>query len=174
MTSAPDRLASALASFLARDLQDWRGLPDGVTLEDLEQFLPVDRAFDGVAPLGERFRRAEWVAGLADGFPDGVRVWVRGGRVVALDAQRMDVDEVAGLLSQLGEPEARLDAFLGPMPAPRGEWVYPERGVTLFVAGEGAFVDRVVVYAPTTLDEYLQHLRPDTHVVPLPESEGPP
>ena len=174
MMAAPERLAPAVAAFVAREPRAWPGLVEGVTLDDLEEYLPVDRTFTGAAPLGERFELADWVAGLHDDFPDGVRVWLRGGQVVMLDAQRMDLTDPAGeILAGLGDPAARLDAFLGPIAAPGSEWVYPERGLTLFVGGEGAWVDRILGYTPASLEDYVARLRPHTRVDPVPDIGGP-
>jgi hypothetical protein len=170
---APERLAPAVAAFVARDPRAWPGLAKGVPLDALAEHLPVDRTFTGAAPLGERFELADWVAGLHDDFPDGVRVWLRNGRVVMLDAQGMDLTASAGeVLAGLGDPAARLDAFLGPIAAPRSEWVYPERGLTLFVGGERAWVDRILGYTPVALDDYVARLRPHTRVDPVPDAGG--
>jgi hypothetical protein len=167
---APDRSSrDPVSAFALRDLRGWRGLAPGTSLADVGAVLAVDPDFDGAAPLGSRYERADWVAATGDGFPDGVRVWLRGDRVVLLDAQRMELPGQDALLAELGEPEARWDASLGPMPVAGSEWVYPARGLTLFLDPGGPRVDRVLGYAPTTLDAYAAALRPHTRTVPLPE-----
>lgn len=159
--------ATALAAFARRDLLEWRGLPPRTSLPDVP--FSVDHDFTGTATLGNEYEPADWVAATADGFPDGIRVWTRGDRIIALDAQRMDLtDSAEKLLATLGEPEARWDASIGPMRVAESEWVYPGIGLTLYIDPETRRIDRVLGYEPTTLSTYAAMVRPHTFAEPAP------
>jgi hypothetical protein len=165
----------ALRAFARRRLLEWSGLEHGTTPADVARHFAVVAGFEGAAPLGERYEPAEWVGATGAGFPSGIRVWLRDGRVVLLDAEGFEPSgPVDALLDGLGEPAARRDAFLGPIEIPGSEWVYPERGLTLYVNPETRVVDRVLAYAPTTLDAYEAELRPHTGVAPVPERRDEP
>ncbi len=164
--------ADPLAALARRDLRGWRGLSPGTTVADVAAVFAVDREFAGASPLGARFEPAEWMAASADAFPDGVRIWFRGEHVVLFDAQ-LELDAPGdSLLAELGEPEARWDAALGPVPLAGSEWVYPDRGLTLYVDPETRRIDRLLAYEPTTLETYAAVARPHTRVDPLPEGGG--
>ena len=60
-----------------------------------------------------------------------------------------------------GSPAAQLDWYYGTLPIPGGEWVYPDRGITLFFSMETGKVLHLAVYHPTTLADYRSSLRPN-------------
>jgi hypothetical protein len=67
----------------------------------------------------------------------------------------------ATLRDDLGTPAGRLDWERGTLKIRGGEWVYPERGITLFVDPDAANTAlHVAVYHVTTLDVYRRTLRP--------------
>jgi hypothetical protein len=162
-----------LAAFARGELSGWRGLERETTIDDVVAVFAVDREFTGTSPLGATFEPAGWMAAAAEAFPGGIRVWHRGDLVALLDAHAgLGTAADAALLAELGEPEARWDGALGPIPVPGSEWVYARRGLTLYVDPETRRVDRVLAYAPTSVEAYAQRARPHTDVVPLPEQGG--
>lgn len=159
-----------LTAFARGDLAGWRGLAPSTTLADVAAVFEVDHEFTGAGPLGGRFEPADWVAASADGFPRGIRIWHRGERVVLLDAEvELGAQADEGLLSELGEPEARWAAALGPIPVDGSEWVFAARGLTLYVDPGTRRVDRLLVYEATDLETYSEVARPHTRVHQLPE-----
>jgi len=163
----------ALVPFARRELGRWHGLPPHTRLADLAGLVEVDADYAGRGLLGSRFMAADWVGAAADGFPHGIRIWRRGDDVVLLDADGVQpVGDLASLLAELDPPGARWDAWLGPVKVDGSEWVYPDRGLTIFAIPGSGTVDRVLAYAPTSLDEYAGALRPHTEMHPIPEAGG--
>ena len=65
----------------------------------------------------------------------------------------------AHVLEQLGPPALRLDNALGTVALPGSEWVYPDRGLTVFADEEDERVWRVALFAPSRPDEYEARYR---------------
>jgi hypothetical protein len=172
---AMDKLNSspqaALRAFAGRDFRDWRGLAPNTSLTDVAAVLEVDD-WSGAGSLGSERREATWVNAAVEGFEHAVRVWLDENLVLLLDAESPTLaTELPDLLRALGTPEAKLDSYLGTFPIPESEWVYPGRGLTLYVNPANGILLRLVVFAPTTLEVYRQHLRLDLQMRRLPLSE---
>jgi hypothetical protein len=88
-------------------------------------------------------------------------VSARDGVVVLFDGMNPELDGGWPPLAQdLGEPEAKLEWIDGSVATPAGEWVYPARGITVFLDTQTSLPRHVAVYAQTSLDEYIESLRP--------------
>jgi hypothetical protein len=158
----------ALRRFATRDFRGWSGLQPRTTLHDIAAAFEVDDV-PQPALLGSELRQAGWVTVAADGFPAGIRVWLDEMDVVLLEGEDPDLPGgLQPLLDELGEPEARLDSYLGTLPLEGSEWVYPTRGLALYVNPENMLLLRVAGYAPASLDEYERRLRLDLEMRRLP------
>lgn len=166
----PDAL-DALRRFAARDLAGWRGLAPGTTVGDVAAAFEVDDT-PQPARLGSEERVAGWVTVEADGYPEGLRVWLDGTAVALLDGPDAELpggaEALADVLAELGEPAARLDSYLGVFRLDDSEWVYPQRGLTLYVNPENMLLLRLVGYVATDLDTYERQLRIDLEMKRLP------
>ncbi|MDR7186728.1 hypothetical protein J2X85_003785 [Microbacterium trichothecenolyticum] len=157
MTDALSRLLDAA------DVSGWTGLP-----ADAAKALGIETgaapAFDGL--LGDPPAMTSWVPLSTPRFTDGLRAWVREGRVVLIEGV-MPVDDEGGLLAipELGEPDAELDHVFGPLTITGGERVYAARGLAVCVNPKSGVLLGVRGYAPTTPEAYRTLLRP----VPVPE-----
>jgi hypothetical protein len=151
----------ALKAFAWPDLDGWRGLPAGCGIGDLQAAWGFrDDGWRGSGYLGDDSRALEWVSATPAGFPDSVRVWLDGDHMVLLDAPILGKpSDLEILATKLGVPAAKLDSYFN-VKIEEGEWVYPERGLTLFINPENRVPLRAVAYVPTTLDEYRRSLRP--------------
>jgi len=141
----------------ARQFAGWRGLPVGCTAAELFG-IPPDAEF-GYRKLGTREARQHLLE-----LPGYYRplVTVRDSVVVLFDGTNPALDTgLPALLMDLGEPAAKEDFDHGTYKIPAGEWIYPDRGITVFVQTDGSAIMHVAVYAPTTLATYLDELRPD-------------
>jgi hypothetical protein len=88
-------------------------------------------------------------------------VSAREGVVVLFDGMNPELDGGwATLAKDLGEPETKLEWMDSGVATPAGEWVYPARGITIFLDTQTNTPRHVAVYASTTLDDYLERLRP--------------
>jgi hypothetical protein len=133
------------------DLVGWKG--------DLPEFnVPPHLSDWPIRPLGDRFEPARFRVLGRDGFYRPT-INVRDGAVVLFDAALPQVDFLA-LMADLGEPEERHDYTFGTLPLDDGEWIYAQRGITVFVNAEPDRLLHVALYAPTTAAEYAGRLRP--------------
>lgn len=96
------------------------------------------------------------------------RVWHIERRVVALELEGPPMESWAALRERIGAPEAKLAYHQQATPVPDGQWVYAARGLAVFTWQEAEYLDRVVVFAPTTVDDYHDGLA--MHLWPLRES----
>src|SRR5262245_16483738 len=143
----PEALAP-LRRFAARDFRGWSGLDPRTMLHDVAEAFEVD---DVPQPgvLGSEERAAGWVTVAAGGYPEGIRVWLDQMDVLLLDGPDPELPEgLPALLDALGEPEARLDSYLGPLRVEGGEWVYAARGLTVYVNPENMLLLRLAGYGP--------------------------
>jgi hypothetical protein len=162
----PERTCTAtLKQFARRQFTRWQGLASGCTLPDLDALCPRDDDWVGRGMLGGRQYRYVWLS--AAGYKEPVRVWLDNDRLVLLETDLPNLANPRRLLSKLGEPNARLDAYRDTVPVPHGEWVYVERGLTLFVYPPGDVIYHLAAYPPCTLEEYRRELRPDLKVTHL-------
>ncbi|KJL41949.1 hypothetical protein [Microbacterium trichothecenolyticum] len=157
MTDALSRLLDAA------DVSGWTGLPADAA-ETLGIVAGTASTFDGL--LGDPPAVTSWVPLATRSFSDGLRAWVREGRVVLVEGV-MPVDGDGGLLAipELGEPDAELDHVFGPLTITGGERVYAARGLAVCVNPNSGVLLAVRGYAPTTPEDYRRRLRP----VPVPE-----
>jgi hypothetical protein len=153
-----DERTSDLALVKHGSLGDWHGLASSLTLEEALAAFPAVSDGEGRARLG---RGEAWFR-VADGGRLGqrLRIWYADDRVLLLDGERPELAETLDeLRGRFGPPEAALDYHLGTTPIPAGEHVYPDRGLALFVGGDGSRLHRVALFPPTTLDGYEQRHR---------------
>jgi hypothetical protein len=150
--------ASALQKFAARDFGTWTGLPESCSLAEVtRQFRLVDED-SGLARLGSTKR--EFRVLDVSGYEHPVQVWSEGSRVLALDVEYPSLlSEVSVLLKQLGDPEAKLDYNWSTMRIEKGEWVYADRGLALFLAPDSSAVFHLIVFPRTTVPEYEENFQ---------------
>ena len=154
--------ASALRSFAAVEVADWRGLPAPMSLVDARSVLRLDDGASGAGVLGSERHRAEWSSAESAIYEGGLLVWHASGSVLVLEG-RDPVDDAGRPLvaPDLGEPEALLDATLGRLLLPGGERVYASRGLALRVNPENGLLLGVLGFAPVAPGEYEARLRPE-------------
>jgi len=145
----------------ARDFVGWRGIPANCDAADLFGSPPADLASRPRRNLGDEFVPAQlWLLDLP-GYYRPIASLVDG-RLVLFDGMNPELaGPFAALRDDLGTPAGRLDWERGTLTISGGEWVYPERGITLFVDPDAANTAlHVAVYHATTLDVYRRTLRP--------------
>jgi hypothetical protein len=150
---------ATLDSLLRKDLAAMPGLPADCTLDALGARIEIDGS-DRRGVLGQANEPAVYRGARVPGFDETARIWHQGGTVKKLDLDLPELADVAGLLTALGEPEAKLDYYPStvPMLRAKGAWVYATRGITLFMSKDGANVVRFEVYPPTTAADYARDL----------------
>jgi hypothetical protein len=154
----PKTCEEAKQAIESRRFVGWRGLPAGCSPD---------------AMFGVKFEAKEWpkrTLGKHETRWHGLdipgyyepTVSVRDGVVVLFDGMSPELDgDWAPLAADLGEPEAKLDWTHDMLQMKGGEWIYPQRGITIFGRASGNAAIRIAVYHPTTLADYKASLRPD-------------
>lgn len=157
-----DAYAEAWKAVTARDYRNWKGLPAGCRVSQVDAALPRLRDEHGIGKLGKANHPAMFRMHVAQGYPRNLKVWFREDHVVLIEA---DLPKLAypssDLLKSLGEPEARIDTHLDVLPVSGGAWVYAKRGITVFLDVGLTEVMRLALYPPCSLKEYLEEVHPD-------------
>lgn len=161
MTGA-EALGRAVAGFAAVDLAGWSGLPAALPLTDLAEVLALhlDDHRHGLA--GEPPEVRPWVPAYDGRYAGGLRVWLEGDDVVALEGLE-PVDAAGDFLGapDLGAPQARLESVLGPLLLEGGELVHASRGLALRTNPDNGLLLGVVGFAPMSVAAYRRRVRPE-------------
>ena len=160
MTSKPENetCAAARKAIETRGFVGWQGLP-ACTGDQLFDGFPADLSDRAKRPLGSSFSSAVFVLLELPGYYRPMAN-VRDGKLILVDGMNPEIGDVPALLADLGEPKAKLDWDFGTLPFSEREFVYPERGITLFLNTERDKALHVAVFAATDLETYLETLRP--------------
>lgn len=151
---------SALETFMSKNLGSWTGLNPGTSLNDVSRFLNVDETWSGSATLGDVNRPFVWYLAKADNFREDVRVWMGEHSVFLIDTRNPGIVQTAEeLVAIYGEPEAKLDTWLGSLFLKQSEWVFPEQGLTIFLNPRHMKILRLAVFPPVQLETYKSYLR---------------
>jgi hypothetical protein len=144
-------LHDILRRFTPAELARWDGLPAELPLGDLD-------GPRGEGRLGTERVPALWTSVPSDVFAGGLRVWHEGSVVLAIEGR-----DPTGLppASDLGEPEAQLDTYLGRLRLEGGERVYPARGLALRVNPENGVLLGAIGFVPTSAGDYGARVRPE-------------
>jgi hypothetical protein len=154
-------VAAALAAFAEGDIADWEGLPPNLLVADLAEVATLDPADVRVGDTGDPARAGRWVPVATEHFAGGLRAWVDGDHVVALEGiHPLDGDGEFEPAPDLGRPDVALETTIGPLVLEGGERVYGARGLALRVNPANGLLLGIVGFTPTTADDYRTHVRP--------------
>jgi len=164
---------SGMGALVRGDLDGVRGLAARTTLGDVRDVLEIDDARTKQSRLGaDGIEVDSYSATLPESalrFSEGIWVHAVGGHVVLIAAKGPHRDEERGdghddgakvIAPYLGEPETRLDAAIGTLMIPGSELVYATKGVALRVDPDGGELMAVLLFEPTTIDDYVRRVRP--------------
>ena len=166
-----DPAIANLESLAFRRFSNWTGLSPGSTLEQAARVFDVDQDWHGSGRLGQQRRSVDWYGATGDGYPDGIRLWVENKNIVLADAKYPELTEsLDAVLSSLGPPQKKLDAYLGTVLIEESEWVFSERGLSIFLDPENQELLRIAVYSPVALTTYEASLRLNLKQVRLPRT----
>ncbi len=161
----------AIQTFAARDFRDWQGLAPETLLTDLTTLCEGDHGPRISAWLGESHRGADFVIVNLHDYEMGVRAWLdlEQEQILLLDVEYPSLDpDLPSLLQVLGEPASKLDSYLGTYRLTESEWVFPSRGLTLYLNPETEMLLRLAVYPITDLENYRRNIRLDLKSTRLP------
>ncbi|MDQ2807307.1 MAG: hypothetical protein M3Z04_10420 [Chloroflexota bacterium] len=157
----PVSCTTARQALETRDFLDWQGLPDACTAHDLWADVPQDLSDLPRRLLGDKAEAAVFVLLDLPGYYRPLASFCAG-KLVLFDGTNPELaGGFAPLRANLGEPVARLDWYHGTLPIPAGEWVYPARGITVFVNTTAEEILHIALYRSTSLATYCSSLRPN-------------
>jgi hypothetical protein len=154
-----DTCDDAVDKLLAKDIAQWRGLPDNcnlAALKNVEIGTDESRGLLGSDGINTYYRRVK-----APAYAEVMKVWLRDETIVRISVPLPELADPRALVRSLGEPDAKLDTYFQTTPTvhKQGEWVYAHRGLALVLSFDRAVVMELIVFAPTTLDDYVKRLR---------------
>ncbi len=152
--------SDAIARLRDGDLTSWHGLPPQTQPADLEP--AIDAPGDAPAMAGIGLRKALVRYGALEGTDVEAEVWVspESSEVWLVGIGNPPfAGAPAQVLQQLGEPALRLDSALGTVALPGSEWVYADRGLTVFADEEDERVWRVALFTPCPPEDYEERYR---------------
>lgn len=160
---------TALEQIKNLDFLTWTGLPINCDCTPLVGNLPSTWETIPERSLGSNFLRGKMLMVHVEGYTRASFSFVEGSPVLfeamgpALKASTPD------LIERFGLPAAKLDWDFGTLPCPKSEYVYPTKGITLFLSTDKTRVFHIALYAATTLDNYLENIRPKLGKTRLPK-----
>jgi hypothetical protein len=153
----------SLDAFLDADLGAVTPIPSPLTLGDIEALTAVARDIGGRGRLGSNRRDAEWVAAESSVYEGGLRVWVDGDLVLLLEGDSpVDGGGDPLVAPELGPPERSLETMLADVRLKGGEHIHASRGLSVRINPGNGLLLGVRVFSPTTPDDYVANLRPDS------------
>jgi hypothetical protein len=161
-----------LRAFTRADLDGWLGLPELLDLTELTGLLDFDPDQLRLGATGEPSRERTWVAAASQTYAGGLKVWLEGGEVIALEG--VDPVDAAGdplRAPALGAPDTELITALGPIGLFGTEAVHAGRGLAVRVYPATGVLVGVIGFVPTTVDDYCARIRP-RHVSDRPMLAG--
>jgi hypothetical protein len=151
----------ALRMIRARDFRAWKGLPEDCTPDRLAKGLPRSNPNEGGRQLGSDAIEVDWWPAEVAGYREPLEVQIAQSIVVRIDGI---APELAGGLGEhldaLGEPPGKLPYWDATKKIADGEWVWPARGIAIYVGSDPRFVRRVALFRPTDLATYQRLLQP--------------
>jgi len=163
--NSKDGCLDALRMIRTRDFRAWQGLPADCTPERLAKDLPRATPNEGQRQLGTAPVDVTWWPAQLDGYREPLEVQIAKGRVVRIDGERPEL--TGGLeahLGALGEPAGKLSYYADTVKLPDGEWVWPARGIAIYLNADHRFVNRVALFHATDLPAYVRDLQPNLRV----------
>jgi hypothetical protein len=158
---------AAVQRFLAKDLREWRGLPqpcpDPVVAGWFE---PGEAAVgellgEGAATLGTDLVEYRYLAVEVGAFPQPVRLYLRHGGLAVVRAELWTLGQAGGTEPvDLGEPAERVDLVWRQQVIPGAEHVYADRGLALGVLPATGAIVTAAGFAPCGVQDYQRRYAP--------------
>ncbi|MGN6108813.1 MAG: hypothetical protein ACTHU0_27150 [Kofleriaceae bacterium] len=151
--------ASAIVALTQRRFTLWEGWPATCTHVDIALAIDVTRTVGNDVSLGGTAASLDHVSTIVT--PDArivtLDVYQRETRIVRIDVGGPE-DRSKALVDALGPPEARLPYTMWGFTHPSGQWVWPSRGLVVYVDRTNRAIRRAGVFSPTDLAAYKRDL----------------
>lgn len=160
-----------LILFANKEFTQWNGIPSECSVSDIFSIFKPNMEDFAVGTLGSEYIRTPYKVCSVDNYAEPIQVWFREDEIVKIEAQYVNLssDQFKAILQFFGEPVEKFDYYLGNALVSKAEWVFPERGISLFFNGDRTGLVKLSVYHSTSLDKYRRRIR----VQPSPAREFP-
>lgn len=160
---------SALENIKNQNFIDWTGFPANCDWTPLVGDLPVNWQPVPERSLGSNFQKGKMLMVNLEGYMRASISFVEGTPTLFEAMGPKLQTPVSELIESFGIPKAKLDWNFGTLPCSESEYVYPTKGITLFLSTDKTRVFHIGLYASTTLDNYLENIRPQLGKKRLPK-----
>jgi len=145
----------------ARDFRVWTGLTEDCTPDRLAKGLPRSNPNEGARQLGSDAIDVTWWPAEVAGYREPLEVQLAQSLVVRIDGVGPELAEgLPAHLEALGEPAGKLPYWDSTKKLADGEWVWPARGIAIYLGADPRFVRRVALFRATDLATYQRLLQP--------------
>lgn len=152
---------SALENIKTKNFINWTGLPKGCDWTSLVGDLPTDWEQVPERSLGSNFLSAKILSVNLKGYIRASLSFIKGTPILFEAMGPKLPISISELIKELGTPTAKLNWDFGTLPCPDSEYIYPDKGITLFLSSDKTRIFHIGLYASTSLDNYLQNIRPN-------------
>jgi len=151
---------SALENIKNRNFITWTGLPTNCDWTPLVGDLPSNWEDTPQRSLGSNFRSGKILMANLEGYMRASCIFAEG-TLVLFEAKGPELQTpLSDLIENFGVPKAQLDWNFGTLPCSKSEYVYPTKGITLFLSTDKTRIFHIALYTSTTLNDYLENIRP--------------
>lgn len=152
-----------------KTFHDWTGLPAACSYGDFDEAFERMGEEYGRNTLGSGKLRTRYRTYTADEYEEPLKVWFRDDDLVLIEISYPELPYPGtDLLDRLGEPDDRLDYELDVIEIEGGAWIYPPRGIALFLDAGKERVMRISLFRSCSPAEYAAEIRRDTSVREFP------
>lgn len=161
----------ALVLFSNKEFAQWNGIPSSCSANDVFSIFKPNSENHSTSILGNEYIRTSYKVCLVENYTEPIRVWFTGNEIVKIEVQYVNLSQnnLEAIIQSLGEPVDKFDYYLNSVLLVKAEWVFPERGISLFLNGDHKGLVKLAVYHSISLDEYMKKIR----VQPSPAREFP-
>lgn len=148
----------------------WRGFPASCSYLDFSSnFAPLTDAY-GESRLGRLSLLRRYRMHTPPGQSYSMQVWYENDSLlmVVITFPKL-ADKTQLLFDSLGEPSEKIDYHIDVGIIENGCWVYPNKGISIFVDTPGASVMKVALYKECSLEHYRDKLHYDSEYIEFTE-----
>jgi hypothetical protein len=144
-----------IEQFLQRNIGQWTGLEADCNKVDIMTWYSFNEG-EGITYFGTQNAEYTFHSLQYPGFTEGIFFYFDHDKLccIATEYWSFDKQECAKLLRETGKPMHRLDLYWRNDIIENGEWVHPDKGITLGVIPATKLIIRVIVYPKCTLNTY--------------------
>lgn len=152
----------ALNLFVNKEFEQWSGLPYECQTTDIFSVFPPVVEDVAVGKLGSEYIPTSYKVCVVENYDEPVEVWFKNNGIVKIEAKypQLSANQSQAITKALGKPTDKLDYYFDILMIPNGEWVYAERGISLFFNADGTGLVSLSVFYPSSLDNYKKTIRP--------------